>query len=327
MSQSRPARDPPAKRPPPFDPLPRTIGSVVGSDSFGKNEVVWQLLVRVGLIPEKPVCQHCHRDLPFETAKKHLHFSLMCSRYRVATNILGNTPLFEVRFIRKFLAALQGWCYEDKACSIMARTMIARDTWDRYKTIMENVVFNTLRRARQNNEMKLGGPGVIVEVDECHLHKRKYDRGQPLATGALWVVGLIERDATGQRKSVFLSTRRRSADVLVPFIRENVARGSILISDEWKGYTDELEDHYERLKINHSETYGYTIMYRGRRISVNTNHIEREWVEVRKITKNIPEDKYNAKLEKEIFRLMYFNRCRFVERPFIFLQKMAELLH
>ena len=317
----------PGKRPPPFDPLPRNIGSVVGSDSFGSNQQIWQLFVRVGLIPALPVCHNCHRFLTMESSRKKLHSSLFCSRCRVATNVLANTPLFEVKRIRKFLATLQGLCNNDKACSIRASTRIAKTTWARYKTIFENVVFNTLRRARMANELILGGPGVIVEVDECHLHKRKFNRGQPLATGALWAVGLIERNATGQRKSAFLLTRCRRADVLVPFIREHVAPGSILISDEWKGYTRELEDDYQRLTINHSEQYGYTIMLNGQRVSVNTNHIEREWVEVRKLVKHVPEEKFNAKLEKEVFQFMYLNRCPYDERPFIFLEKMAQLMH
>ena len=152
-------------------------------------------------------------------------------------------------------------------------------------------------------------------------------QGTPPATAALWVVGLIEWDATGQRKSAFLLTRRRSADVLVPFIRQHVARGSILISDEWRGYSRELARDYVRLTINHSVQYGYTVNFNGQRLSVNTNHIEREWVEVRKILKNIPEDRYNKKLDEEVFRMLYFKRCRIHERPFIFLEKMAETMH
>ena len=87
-----------------------------------------------------------------------------------------------------------------------------------------------------------------------------------------------------------------------------------------------LERDYTRLTINHSVEYGHTIDFNGQQISVNTNHIEREWVEVRKLVKNIPEDRYNEKLAKEIFRLMYFNRCPVKERPFIFLQKMAQTM-
>ena len=37
-----------------------------------------------------------------------LHFALFCSRCRDTTNVMQDTPLFEVKFIRKFLAALQG---------------------------------------------------------------------------------------------------------------------------------------------------------------------------------------------------------------------------
>ena len=50
--------------------------------------------------------------------------------------------------------------------------------------------------------------------------------------------------------------------------------------------------------------YGFTVTINGQLVSVNTNHIERELVEVRKLVKHNPEDKYKAKLEKEVFRLM-----------------------
>ena len=77
MSQSRPARDPPAKRPPPTDQRPRTIGSIIGSDSFGSNEQIWILFVRVGLVPEAPVCKDCSGPLNVEKTKAKLHFSVM----------------------------------------------------------------------------------------------------------------------------------------------------------------------------------------------------------------------------------------------------------
>ena len=239
---------------------------------------------------------------------------------------MAETPLFEVKQYRTFLAVLQGWCNGDKSCSILASTGVAKDTFRKSMQAIKNTVALTLEKAKESNQLMLGGPGIIVEVDECHLHKRKYGRGSPLAADALRVVGVIERDATGQRRSAFLLTRRRGADVLVPFIRENVAPGSIPISDEWKGYTRVLEQDYIRLTINHSVEYGHTIDFNGQQISVNTNHIEREWVEVRKLVKNIPEDRYNEKLAKEIFRLMYFNRCPVKERPFIFLQKKAQTM-
>ena len=327
MSQSRHARAPPAKRPVPIDPCMRTIGCSIGRDSFGSNEELWQLFVRVGLFSAVPLCKHCQQPLDIEAARKRLHFSLMCWRCRQATNIITNTPLFQVSNIRKFLAALEGWCNDDKASSIISKLGITKRTWRSYKQIFNNVVWETLRRAKASNDLVLGRDGVVVEVDECHLHGRKYNRGRPLATSALWVVGIIERDNNGPRRSAFLLTRQRGGDVLVPFIREHVAPGSILVSDEWRGYTRELDQDYTRLTINHSVQFGNTITINGQLFSINTNHIEREWVEIRKIVKNIPEDAYDAKLNKEMFRLMYFNHHPLEERPFIFLEKLAATMH
>ena len=53
----------------------------------------------------------------------------------------------------------------------------------------------------------LGGPGVVVEVDECHLHSRKYHRGAELASEKVCAVGVIERSTNdlGGRKAAFLS--------------------------------------------------------------------------------------------------------------------------
>ena len=223
MSQSRPPRPPAAKRPAPVDPCMRTIGCAIGEDSFGSNEELWQLFVRVGLLPSTPLCKHCQQPLATEAARKKLHFSLMCWRCRQATNIIATTPLFQVSNFRKFLAALEGWCNDDKSSSIISKLRITKRTWRSYQQIFNYVVWETLRRARTTNELVLGGDGVVVEVDECHLHGRKYNRGRPLATSALWVVGVIERDNNGQRRSAFLLTRRRVANVLVPFIREHVA--------------------------------------------------------------------------------------------------------
>ena len=171
MSRSRQARESAAERPLLSTPDHRQRSRL---RQLPCQQGVLRLIVRIGLIPEKPVCKACHKPLPMETARKNLHLSLMRSKCRVATNTLANTPLFEMKYARKFLAALQGWCFEDKACSIVARTRCQEHVGQVQVDHGERRL-NTLRQARRNGEMVVGGPGVIVEVDECHLHKRKYD--------------------------------------------------------------------------------------------------------------------------------------------------------
>lgn len=305
----------------------RTIGSVVGHDSYGTNRDVWNLLVRTGIIPENPVCGLCHRSLPTSCAQDSLHFSLMCWSCRKATNVIKDTLLSEVRNIRKFLYALEGWCNGDKACSIQASGGLTKATWRRYKRVFNQVVSRTLEMIQASGECRLGGHGVVVEVDECHLHERKYHRGAALATSAVWVVGVIERKAGDGRKAAFMLTERRTGDVLVPFIRKHVAPGSILISDEWKGYTDELKNDYTVLSVNHAMEFGHITTLDGVEVQVNTNHIEREWREVRKCVEYCQESAYREQLNREIFRLLFFCNVPVKERAFIFLEKMGALGH
>ena len=309
---------------PPLTDEKRTIGRVVGRDSYGTNRDIWNLLVRTGIIPAIPTCEVCHRPLNTERAKDALHFSLMCWSCRKATNVLKDTLLFNVKALRKFLYALEGWCNNETACGIQASGGITKAMWRRYKHVFNTVVSETLDRETASGDGKIGGPGVVVEVDECHLHERKYHRGATLVTSAVWVVGVIERGA-GHRRAAFLITERRGGDVLVPFIKQHVAPGSILISDEWKGYTSDLREDYTVLSVNHSREFGRYIILDGVVLPVNTNHIEREWREVRKVVACRGLAAYAEQLDREIFRLLYFRDRPIGERPFIFLEKMGQL--
>ena len=63
----------------------------------------------------------------------------------------------------------------------------------------------------------------------------------------------------------------------------------------------------------HTDTQSWTMAGASRQ----HKHVERELVEIWKLTENVPEAKGNAKLE--IIRLVHFNLLPFVERPSIFL--------
>ena len=160
--------------------------------------------------------------------------------------------------------------------NIRARLGLSRDAWRSDKQIFESAVSNVIVRAGETPEGQLGGVGIVVEVDECHVHSRKFNRGNPLASEKLWVVGVMERtpNADGGRKAAFFVAVKRDAGTLLPFIRRWVAPGSILISDEWKGYTRELEEAYFPAKVNHSVRYAQWGVVDGVEMSINTNHIE-----------------------------------------------------
>ena len=120
----------------------------------------------------------------------------------------------------------------------------------------------------------------------------------------------------------FFVTRKLGGNELVPFIRKWVEPGSILISDEWRGYTQELAQDYYRATVNHSVEFGYTAIVDGVEMSINTNHIEREWPEVRKEVEFLHASRYQEKLNREVFRLLFFAGHPKEELPYI-LEKMA----
>ncbi|CAP36126.2 Protein CBG18726 [Caenorhabditis briggsae] len=49
------------------------------------------------------------------------------------------------------------------------------------------------RQIEKNSNFLLGGPGKIVEIDESHMYKAKYNRGHMLRRKSIWIFGMTER--------------------------------------------------------------------------------------------------------------------------------------
>ena len=120
-------------------------------------------------------------------------------------------------------------------------------------------------------------------------------------------------------------TTRRPHDVLVPFIKKWVAEHSILISYGWQGYGRELGDFVLHKRVIHEHEFAHMEVVDGKKLSVNTNHIEREWVGIKKVLANIGPELYEERLRKEVFRLLFLAGRNDDEKPYIFTQKMAQL--
>ena len=111
------------------------------------------------------------------------------------------------------------------------------------------------------------GNGIIVEVDECKLCKRKYNRGHRVV-GA-WVVGGVER--TDERRVFIEQVQDRLAETLRDIISRNIVQGSIVHSDLWRGYQRLDELGMTHATVNHSQSFRNPI------IGVHINTIEGTW--------------------------------------------------
>ena len=102
------------------------------------------------------------------------------------------------------------------------------------------------------NSEKIGGEGIIIEVDESKFGKRKYNKGHKV--DGVWVIGGVER--TPERRFFAEPVKDRSAVILIDFLKRNILPGSIIYSDMWKGYT-KIPDllKLEHKTVNHSKNF------------------------------------------------------------------------
>lgn len=147
--------------------------------------------------------------------------------------------------------------------SIMKITGHSCPTISAYMSYFRNLVINAL----DNEDCLIGGPGIVVELDESKFGKRKYNRGHRVE-GA-WVVGGVER--TDARRMFVEVVDDRSAETLNEIIIRNVRPGSIVYTDLWRGYSGLTELGFQHEVVNHSVNFVDPMT------GVHTNSIEGTW--------------------------------------------------
>lgn len=116
----------------------------------------------------------------------------------------------------------------------------------------------------------IGGPGVIVEIDEAKIGHRKYQRGRVI--DGKWIFGGYDRVS----KEIFLvPVPERNATTLISVIKEFILPGSTIYSDCWKAYNNLDKEGFQHLTVNHS------LNFVDPDTGAHTQNIERVWREVR----------------------------------------------
>ena len=122
----------------------------------------------------------------------------------------------------------------------------------------------------ERGSQMLGGQGVIVEIDEAKLGKRKYDRGRWI--DGTWVFGGFER---GSKKCFLVPVPTRGSDVLLEVIKNWIRPGTTIMSDCWRAYDCLSSEGFVHATVNHS----YNFVDPSTR--AHTQNIERTWRDVR----------------------------------------------
>ncbi len=118
----------------------------------------------------------------------------------------------------------------------------------------------------------IGGQGIIMEIDESKIGKRKYNRGR--CVDGVLVFSEIECN-TKLLKCFFSTVPNRKSETLLPIIKRHILPGTTIHSDFWKAYDYLATECYIHEKVNHSETF----MTEN---AIHTNNIQRRWHAVKK---------------------------------------------
>ena len=117
---------------------------------------------------------------------------------------------------------------------------------------------------------KIGGPGHIVEIDECKIGTRKYRRGRIMEGN--WILGIIDRNTKDVRMTI-CPENQNDGTTVYNLISEHVEATSTINTDCWGGYNGLMASGFAaHLNANHSQ--------HSRR--VHTNAIESQFRSLRR---------------------------------------------
>ncbi|KAG0437631.1 hypothetical protein DMUE_3587 [Dictyocoela muelleri] len=120
---------------------------------------------------------------------------------------------------------------------------------------------------------KIGGSGIIFEVDEIKFGKRKYERGHKVES--VCILGAVER--SNDRRIILKSCKTGSMNELECFLTTFVKMNSVIFSDGWRGYSN-----IKNFLIDHKVVYmqkGFVYSTTGTHI----NTVEGCWSAIKKI--------------------------------------------
>lgn len=255
----------------------------LASEHFKNNEKTIAFFQRHGVLPKELKCPKCNSICTLRT-DKHLfrcHHSVRLPHSKKRRPCGFTESQFKGSFLDgaridpwKVLIFIQMYCdkiySQSHACKnlyISSRTVVD------WRSFCSEVCEHWL-----NNQDPVGGQGVVVEIDETLVVRRKQDTGRVLKQ--VWLFGGIER-VSKKRFIVPLTDDdsaplRRNKETLVPLIKKYIRPGTTIYSDSWRAYNSLNVEGYRHWCVNHSINFVDPTDKQ-----IHTQNIERLWRDVK----------------------------------------------
>ena len=222
-------------------------------DIFLDEQKAKLFLVEKGVLQMQIQCPKCH----FLNIWNMHNKSIQCTRKncRQSYSVLEGTFFQNCKLkINTVLFLAYNWLLRVPVTSATNLCGVSDQKACEYYAYFGNLVADLIA----DHHDKIGGPGIIVEIDESKFGSRKHYRGHRVE--GVWVVGGVER--TPAKRMFAVSVEDRSTETMKSIIRNNIEDGTIIYSDYWMSYDKAIEEiNFEFFsglgheKVNHSEGF------------------------------------------------------------------------
>ncbi|XP_064463586.1 uncharacterized protein LOC135374571 [Ornithodoros turicata] len=225
------------------------------------------------LLPNNMNCPRCGRELSVKPSQRTFgQFRCRHGHAQFSQSVTVGTWFENMRLAPEQVLILT-YCFAKKMtfqqaldeASMIPEVSVSSATVADWYSYCREVCTDSLANVQTQ---KIGGPGHVVEIDECKIGRRKYQRGR-IVEGT-WILGLIDVDTKQLCLEICLQNKR-DKETLLALIDKHVEKGTTLYTDCWKGYAGLSAEGFQHMMVNH--TYNFVDPDTG----VTTNHIESQW--------------------------------------------------
>lgn len=226
------------------------------------------------------------------SVKQISHFQYKCKKKscRKIYSSYGDSPLKKCRIdMNDFLYLLYLWTCKVSFTSALLITGHSSKTVSKiYRFCVESVSIDLNLVSNQ-----IGGPGIIVQLDESKFGKRKYNRGHSVE--GVWVFGGV--DITPARNVFAVVVESRDMQTLNALCLQYVKPGSIVVTDGWRGYAEfKRNEDFSHKSVNHSIEFVNAEGY-------HTNNIEGTWSGMKSVIK--PRMRIRSLMQGKLFEFIW----------------------
>ncbi|GBN48473.1 hypothetical protein AVEN_210071-1 [Araneus ventricosus] len=214
-----------------------------GLKKGSKKEVI-EWCMGMDMIAKEFVCPTCGEKMVLTEENCSDGYAWVCRKFGVNEHHIKRTvrkgSWFEENksTIPEVLILTYLWVKKTPNEWIVDEMNVSEPTVVDWKSFCREVCVNRLVK---DSKDKLGGVGMVVEIDESKFGKRKYNRG------------------------------KRVNETLIEITKKNVEPGSTILSDCWPSYNGLTAEGYVHCIINHSKNFKDPVT------GVHTNGIEDTW--------------------------------------------------